>query len=161
LSQPTTTRTATERTKKATARIPAANKKRGRQKAKRKARFVRPESLPPLERPRVRLRTALRYAGLDEWKVGRTLSKKVQELCKARFVKSKGSQKRKKVPASAAQNKLLLEYLKEATRHLDPTTARAAQSQDGTTIELVHCVPRPQHEAAKPGENSPPSFAPA
>jgi hypothetical protein len=160
LTQPTTTRTATEKTKKATGGISTANKKRGRKTAKRKARFVRPESLPPLERPRVRLRTALRYAGLDEWKVGRMLSKKVQELCKSRFVKSKDGQKKRKVPASAAQNKLLLEYLKEATRHLDPT-ARAAQSQDGTTIELVHSVPRPQHEAAKPDENSPAPFTPA
>lgn len=153
--------TATEKTLRTTGRIAAANKKRGRKSAKRKARFVRPESLPPLERPRVRLRTALRYAGLDEWKVGRTLSKKVQELCKARFVKGATGKKKRKVPASAAQNKLLLEYLKEATRHLDPTTARAAQSPDGSAIELVHCVPRPQHEAARSGENSPAPLTPA
>jgi hypothetical protein len=86
-------------------------------------------------RPRVRMRTALRAAGLDEWKVSIVLNGKVDEL--ARPKKSK----RKDAEGSAARNKLLLDYLKEATRHLDPPSARAVAEAEAAT-EILHDIPR-------------------
>ncbi|MFZ0213437.1 MAG: hypothetical protein WBE20_07200 [Candidatus Acidiferrales bacterium] len=84
-------------------------------------------------RPRVRMRTALRATGLDEWKVAYTLNQKVDDLAK---------RKSKEPAGTAARNKLLLDYLKEVSRHLDPPSVRAAAEADAAT-EIVHDIPRP------------------
>ncbi len=114
-------------------------KKHAASKAKRNVRDVRAPvratilALPepqnaPVPRARIRLRASMRKAGLDEWKIGWLLNYKID--CVAESNKS-------------SDNKLLLEYLKEAIRHLDPATARAAIAQETPAIELVHNVPRP------------------
>lgn len=82
----------------------------------------------PQPRGRIRLRASMRRAGLDEWKIGWLLNYKID--CLAESTKS-------------SDNKLLLEYLKEAIRHLDPAATRAAGAQETAAIELVHEVPRP------------------
>ncbi len=81
-----------------------------------------------LPRPRIRLRSAMRKAGLDEWKIAWLLNYKID--CFAESETSSG-------------NKLLLDYLKEASRHLDPVSARATAGQGSSEIEIVHDVPRP------------------
>lgn len=90
----------------------------------------------PLPRARIRLRSAMRKAGLDEWKIAWLLNYKID--CFAESGTSSG-------------NKLLLDYLKEAARHLDPASARAATGQGATEIEIVHDVPRPNR--SEPGEH--------
>jgi|SRR5579864_2251670 len=80
-------------------------------------------------RPRIRLRNALRAVGLDEWQIAWNLKVKVDQLSESKF---------------ASDKKLLLEYMKEATRHLDPAaTAASAASADAPTVEIVHHIARP------------------
>lgn len=87
------------------------------------------ETVPmPLPRARTRLRSAMRKVGLDEWKIAWLLNYKID--CFAELKTSSG-------------NKLLLDYLKEAARHLDPASPRATAEQEAPTIEIVHDVPRP------------------
>ncbi|HLJ40058.1 MAG TPA: hypothetical protein VKT50_01105 [Candidatus Acidoferrales bacterium] len=81
-----------------------------------------------LPRARIRLRSAMRKVGLDEWKIAWLLNYKID--C---FAESETS----------SDNKLLLDYLKEAARHLDPASPRATAEQEASTIEIVHDVPRP------------------
>lgn len=78
------------------------------------------------------MRTALRATGLDEWKISIVLNQKVDELAQPKKEEAEGT---------AARNKLLLDYLKEASRHLDPPSARAAAEADAPT-EIVHDIPR-------------------
>ena len=87
----------------------------------------------PLPRPRIRLRTALRAVGLDEWQIAWNLKVKVDQLSESKF---------------ASDKKLLLEYMKEATRHLDPAAAANAASADAPTVEIVHHVARPDRADA-------------
>ena len=87
-------------------------------------------------RPRIRLRNALRAAGLDEWQIAWTLKVKVDQLSESKF---------------ASDKKLLLEYMKETIRHLDPAAAAAAAnaaSPDAPTVEIVHHVARPDRGIA-------------
>ncbi len=87
-----------------------------------------------LPRPRIRLRNALRAVGLDEWQIAWNLKVKVDQLSESKF---------------ASDKKLLLEYMKEATRHLDPAAAAAnAASPDAATVEIVHHVARPDRADA-------------
>jgi hypothetical protein len=82
---------------------------------------------PVQPRARMRLRAALRKVGLDELKIAWLLNFKVHCLAESR---------------KSSDNKLLLDYLKEAARHLDPASARAS-AQETPAIEIVHDVPRP------------------
>lgn len=86
-----------------------------------------------LPRPRIRLRNALRAVGLDEWQIAWHLKVKVDQLSESKF---------------ASDKKLLLEYMKEAIRHLDPAAAAVANaaSPDAPTVEIVHHVARPDRE---------------
>ncbi|MHB8484260.1 MAG: hypothetical protein ACYDCM_00815 [Candidatus Acidiferrales bacterium] len=87
-------------------------------------------------RPRIRLRNALRAVGLDEWQIAWNLKVKVDQLSESKF---------------ASDKKLLLEYMKEAIRHLDPAAAAAAAnaaSPDAATVEIVHHVARPDRADA-------------
>ncbi|HEV2314448.1 MAG TPA: hypothetical protein VGR94_04010 [Candidatus Acidoferrales bacterium] len=85
-------------------------------------------------RPRIRLRNALRAAGLDEWQIAWNLSVKVGQLSESKF---------------ASDKKLLLEYMKEAIRHLDPASAAAANAPlpGAPLVEVVHNVARPDRES--------------
>lgn len=83
---------------------------------------------PPQPRAHMRLRAVMRKIGLDEWTIAWLLNFKIHVLAESR---------------KASDNKLLLDYLKEAARHLDPASGRAAAAQEARTIELVHDVPRP------------------
>lgn len=87
----------------------------------------------PLPRPRIRLRNALRAVGLDEWQIAWILRGKVEQLKECK---------------SSSENKLLLDYMKEAIRHLDPAAAAANTSPDAQTVELVHHVARPDSGTA-------------
>jgi len=69
----------------------------------------------------------MRKAGLDEWKIAWLMNYKIDRLAES---------------TKSTDNKLLLEYLKEAVRHLDPALVRAA-AQQAPIVELVHDVPRP------------------
>jgi hypothetical protein len=89
-----------------------------------------------LPRSRIRLRSAMRRAGLDEWKVAWLLNYKIDRLAES---------------TKSSDNKLLLDYLKEAARHLDPASARATTGQDTSTIEMVHNVPRPNRNESERG----------
>jgi len=89
-----------------------------------------------LPRPRIRLRNALRVVGLDEWQIAWNLKMKVDQLSESKF---------------ASDKKLLLEYMKEATRHLDPAAtaaAASAASPDASTVEIVHHIARPDRTDA-------------
>ncbi|MGH9730867.1 MAG: hypothetical protein ACRD4A_04150 [Candidatus Acidiferrales bacterium] len=125
-------------------------RKRGARRTKERQMNVRRRSAPanqsaivpaqieiePLPRPRIRLRTALRAVGLDEWQIAWNLKVKVDQLSESKF---------------ASDKKLLLEYMKEATRHLDPASATAAAnaaSPDAATVEIVHHVARPDRGIA-------------
>ncbi|MGC1107362.1 MAG: hypothetical protein WA876_12570 [Candidatus Acidiferrales bacterium] len=90
---------------------------------------------PAQPRPRMRLRAAMRKAGLDEWKIAWLLNFKIHCLAESK---------------KSSDNKLLLDYLKEAARHLDPVSLRTA-AQETSAIEIVHDVPRPIRNEA-PGE---------
>ncbi|MFZ0857757.1 MAG: hypothetical protein WAN10_12980 [Candidatus Acidiferrales bacterium] len=90
---------------------------------------------PAQPRARMRLRAALRKVGLDELKIAWLLNFKIHCLAESK---------------KSSDNKLLLDYLKEAARHLDPASARAA-AQEAPAIEIVHDVPRPNRNEA-PGE---------
>lgn len=81
-----------------------------------------------LPRARIRLRSAMRKAGLDEWKIAWLLSYKIDRLAES---------------TKSSDNKLLLDYLKEAARHLDPASTRTASGHEAFEVEMVHDVPRP------------------
>ena len=85
---------------------------------------------PQQPRARMRLRAVMRKIGLDEWRVAWLLAFKIH--CLAQSTKS-------------TDNKLLLDYLKEAARHLDPASARITQPETAV-IEVVHDVPRPDRD---------------
>ncbi|MFZ3245165.1 MAG: hypothetical protein WA185_08820, partial [Candidatus Acidiferrales bacterium] len=76
---------------------------------------------PAQPRARMRLRAALRKVGLDELKIAWLLNFKIHCLAESK---------------KSSDNKLLLDYLKEAARHLDPASARAA-AQEAPAIEIV------------------------
>jgi hypothetical protein len=87
---------------------------------------LREVSEPVEPRPRLRLRAAMRKVGLDEWKIAWLLNFKIHFLAQS---------------TNPSNSKLLLDYLKEAARHLDPSTSRPPP--DNPMIELIHDVPRP------------------
>ena len=111
-------------------------RKRGKQSA---STAIVPAAAEPVQmaqpRPRIRLRSAMRAVGLDEWKIAWNLNAKVDQLSASKY---------------ASDTKLLLDYLKEATRHLDPASASAnAASQEAAIVEVVHQVPRPDRSIAE------------
>ena len=79
------------------------------------------------------MRNALRAVGLDEWQIAWNLKVRVDQLSESKF---------------ASDKKLLLEYMKEAIRHLDPAAAANAASPDASTVEIVHHVARPDRTNA-------------
>lgn len=89
----------------------------------------------PVEpRTRMRLRAAMHKLGLDEWKIAWLLNFKIHLLAESR---------------KSSDNKLLLDYLKEAARHLDPASLHN-RMQDAMDIEVIHNVPRPNRDDSSP-----------
>jgi hypothetical protein len=87
----------------------------------------------PAARPRVSLRQAMRSQGLDEHKVARVFNRQVNRL-------QRRAKPKKGLPA--AQEKLLLEVLKECVKIMEPAP-RANATPDSSTFQLVHEIPRP------------------
>jgi hypothetical protein len=82
----------------------------------------------------VHLGEAMRKSGLDEYKVAEEMVGVVDRLGKG------------------GEDKLLLDALKESSRLLldSRRTERASAAPDGpVTVQMVHCVPRPQREKVK------------
>lgn len=88
-------------------------------------------------RPRMSLRNAMRFHGLDEHKISKALRRQVNRL--QRLVPKK--------TLNAAKEKLLLEVLKECVKIMQPA-ARANAPQDPNAFQLVHDIPRPPRQAS-------------
>lgn len=86
----------------------------------------------PAPRPRMSLRQAMRTQGLDEHKVARVFNRQVNRL-------QRRAKPKKGLPA--AQEKLLLEVLKECAKIMEP--ARANATQEPSAFQFVHEIPRP------------------
>ena len=97
----------------------------------------------PAPRPRMSLRQAMRAQGLDEYKVARVFNRQVNRL-------QRRAKPKKGLPA--AQEKLLLEVLKECAKILEPARANAAQDSS-VPFQLVHEIPRPPRPAVPMGDS--------
>ncbi|MFY9732010.1 MAG: hypothetical protein WAK24_15495 [Candidatus Acidiferrales bacterium] len=84
-------------------------------------------SAPP---PRIRIGDAMRRSGLDEYKVARTFAGVVDKL-------SDGTKD------TGGVQKLLVDVLKECSRHLDAPQSERAAPAAPVNITMVHNVPRP------------------
>jgi hypothetical protein len=91
----------------------------------------------------------MRRSGLDEYKVARTFAGVVDKLSDGKNAKDTGG-----------VQKLLVDVLKECSRHLDPPQSERAAPPAPANITLVHYVPRPDR-TPKPqqGLNAAPSAA--
>ena len=90
----------------------------------------------------------MRRTGLDEYKVARTFAGVVDKL-------SDGTKD------TGGVQKLLVDVLKECSRHLDPPQTERAASAAPVHITMVHNVPRPFRTQPPPQQLSPaPSAAP-
>lgn len=83
---------------------------------------------PP--RPRMSLRSAMRQNGIDEHKIAHVLNEQVDTLRES---------------DEPQQKKLLLDYLKECVKIMEPA-ARSNPAQDSGSVQLVHDIPRPIRE---------------
>ena len=81
--------------------------------------------------PRVRIGEAMRRSGLDEYKVARTFAVVVDKLSG------------KNPKDSGGVHKLLVDVLKECSRHLDPPHSERDAPAAPSRIMLIHHVPRP------------------
>jgi hypothetical protein len=118
---------------------------------------ARPVSTAPP--PRIRIGDAMRRSGLDEYKVARTFAVVVDKLSDGKTAKDTGG-----------VQKLLVDVLKECSRHLDPPQSERAAPAAPAQIIMVHNVPRPfraqpppqqQLNAAPLVDAAAPSAAPA
>ncbi len=118
---------------------------------------ARPVSTTPP--PRIRIGDAMRRSGLDEYKVARTFAVVVDKLSDGKKAKDTGG-----------VQKLLVDVLKECSRHLDPPQSERAAPAAPVNITMVHNVPRPvrtqtppqqQLNAAPATDVAAPSAAPA
>jgi hypothetical protein len=91
---------------------------------------ARPVSAAPP--PRIRIGDAMRRTGLDEYKVARTLNGVVDKLSDGKAPKDTGG-----------VQELLVDVLKECSRHLDPPQSERAAPAAPAHITMVHFVPRP------------------
>ena len=82
--------------------------------------------------PRIRIGDAMRRSGLDEYKVARTFAVVVDKLSDGKTAKDTGG-----------VQKLLVDVLKECSRHLDPPQSERAAPAAPAQIIMVHNVPRP------------------
>jgi|ERR1700720_981862 len=93
--------------------------------------------------PRVRIGEAMRRTGLDEYKVARTFAVVVDKLSGKNPKDSGGVQK------------LLVDVLKECSRHLDPPHSERDAPSAPSRIMLIHHVPRPDRTPKQPPQLSP------
>ena len=96
---------------------------------------ARPVSTTPS--PRIRIGDAMRRSGLDEYKVARTFAGVVDKL-------SDGNKD------TGGVQKLLVDVLKECSRHLDPPQSERAAPAAPVHITMVHNVPRPVRTQTPP-----------
>ena len=89
--------------------------------------------------PRIRIGDAMRRTGLDEYKVARTFAGVVDKLSDGKNPKDTGG-----------VQKLLVDVLKECSRHLDPPQTERAASAAPVHITMVHNVPRPVRTPTPP-----------
>jgi hypothetical protein len=90
----------------------------------------------------------MRRSGLDEYKVARTFAGVVDKL-------SEGNKD------TGGVQKLLVDVLKECSRHLDPPQSERAAPAAPVHITMVHNVPRPVRTQTPPQQlNAAPSAAP-
>jgi hypothetical protein len=81
----------------------------------------------------------MRRTGLDEYKVARTLNGVVDKLSDGKTPKDTGG-----------VQKLLVDVLKECSRHLDPPQSERAAPAVPAHITMVHLVPRPVRTQTPP-----------
>lgn len=89
------------------------------------------DPLPPAPRARTSLRNAMRQQGIDEHKIALVFNEQVDSL-------RKGDEPQ--------QKKLLLDYVKECVKIIDPAARAGAAAENPTTILLNHQVPRPNRD---------------
>ncbi|MGH9746929.1 MAG: hypothetical protein ACRD59_12575 [Candidatus Acidiferrales bacterium] len=93
------------------------------------------ETAAPASRGRVRIGEAMRRSGLDEYKVGATYADVLDKLS--------GTKR-----GDGGVQKLLVDVLKECSRHLDSPQAGDRDARDASgPITLIHCVARPDRSA--------------
>jgi hypothetical protein len=101
----------------------------------------------------------MRRSGLDEYKVARTFAGVLDKLSDGKKAKDTGG-----------VQKLLVDVLKECSRHLDPPQSERAAPATPVHITMVHNVPRPfrtqpaqqqQLNAAPLVDAAPPGAAPS
>src|SRR6185437_16029888 len=98
----------------------------------------------PAPRPRMSLRQAMRAQGLDEHKVARVFNRQVNRL-------QRRAKPKKGLPM--AQEKLLLEVLKECAKILEPASRANAAQDSSVPFQLVHEIPRPTRPAIPMGDS--------
>jgi hypothetical protein len=81
----------------------------------------------------------MRRTGLDEYKVARTFAGVVDKLSDGKNPKDTGG-----------VQKLLVDVLKECSRHLDPPQSERAAPAAPVHITMVHNVPRPVRTQTPP-----------
>ena len=84
------------------------------------------------------LRNAMRAQGLDEHKIARAFNRQVNRL-------QRRGKAKKRLPA--AQEKLLLEVLKECAKIMEPSP-RASAAQEPSPFQFIHEIPRPANDGA-------------
>jgi hypothetical protein len=98
--------------------------------------------------PRIRIGDAMRRTGLDEYKVARTFAVVVDKLS------GKGAKE------DGGVQKLLVDVLKECSRHLDPPHSERDTPAAPSRIMLIHHVPRPDRTPKPPPQlNAAPASA--
>ena len=95
-----------------------------------KSAFVDARPSPTAPPPRIRIGDAMRRSGLDEYKVARTFAGVVDKL-------SDGTKD------TGGVQKLLVDVLKECSRHLDPPQSERTAPAVPAHITMLHLVPRP------------------
>ena len=107
--------------------------------------------VPTAPPPRIRIGDAMRRSGLDEYKVARTFAGVLDKLSDGKKPKDTGG-----------VQKLLVDVLKECSRHLDPPQSERAAPAAPVHITMVHNVPRPvRTQPPQQQLNAAPSSPPA
>jgi hypothetical protein len=87
----------------------------------------------------------MRRSGLDEYKVARTFAVVLDKLSDGKTAKDTGG-----------VQKLLVDVLKECSRHLDPPQSERAAPAAPAHITMLHLVPRPVRTQPPPQQQQPP-----
>lgn len=112
-----------------------APKKHRPKKDKTKMASQPSDPLPPAPRPRTSLRNAMRQQGIDEHKIALVFNEQVDSLRES---------------DEPQQKKLLLDYVKECVKIIDPAARAGASAEAPTTFVLNHQVPRPDRDQSAP-----------